>query len=209
MPDSGPVLGWVTRDWASSEVQVLLRPRTTFAALARSPDEGPRRLAARVALQLLVLGCAVSLTTAGRLVPWHVVSGFVAWSFIPAIQLIGASIGVHVARRGLDLRRVLSIYSAGNGPWLVVFTVIPAAMVLWPGTALSFWIERGVLPFVIGAALLFGVWLTYLFHRTVLEVGARRAIVATCVDLVVKVALSLAWFQAMDNLIPQLLGPGT
>lgn len=205
----GPVLGRVATDGASSEVRVLLRPRTTFAALAASPDEGARRLAGRVALQLLVLACAVSLTTAGRLVPWHVASGFVAWSFVPAIQLIAASLGIHVARRGLDLRRLLSIYAAGNGPWLVVFTVVPSAMVLWPETALSFWIERGVLPFVIGGALLLGVWLTYLFHRTVLEVGPLRAALSTAVDLVAKIALSLAWFQVMDNLVPQFLGPGT
>lgn len=194
--------------WASTEVRVLLRPRTTFAELARSPDEGPRLLAARVGLQLLVLAVVVSLTTAGRLVPSHLVSAFLAWSFVPAIQLVAASLGIHVARRGLDLRRVLSIYAAGNGPWLLVFTIVPAAMVLAPETAVSFWIERGLVPIVVGGALLAGVWLTYVFHRAALGVGALRALAATAVDLAVKVLLSLAWFQVMDNLVPQFLGAG-
>ncbi len=192
--------------WASTEVRVLLRPRATFAELAASKEEGPRTLARRIALQLLVLACAVSMTTAGRLVPSHLVLGLVAWSFVPAIQLVAASLGIHVAHRGLDLRRVLSIYAAGNGPFLVLLSVVPAAMVLVPGSAFSFWIELGALPAAIGVALLLGVWLTYLFHRVALGVSPGRAALATTVDLVSKVLLSLAWFAGMDNLVPQFLG---
>lgn len=192
--------------WASTEVRVLLRPRATFAELAASPEEGARRLVERVALQLLVLTSVVSLTTAGRMVPAHVIGGVVAWSFAPAIQLIAASLGVHLSRRGLDLRRVLSIYAAGNGPMLVLLAVAPAVMVLFPSTAMPFWIQGGALPLALGVALLLGVWLTFVFHRVVLEVSLPRAAAATAVDLVAKVVLSLGWFAGMDNLVPQFLG---
>lgn len=195
----------------AKEIDALIRPFATFAALAQDPREGPRRLAARVALLLLVIGVGVSILTAGRLVPHHVVGSMLAWCFAPAIQLIAASIGVHLtAPKGRDLRRLLSIYSAGNGPWLLLFTVLPFAMVLAPSkeAVVRVGVERGAVPLAVFAALAFGVFLTFAFHRSAIGASRGRAVLATLVDLLIKTVLTLIWFGWMDNLVPQLFGPG-
>ena len=73
------------RTWhASIEARILVRPFATVAALAGDPGEGPRRLAARVALLLFVIGVGVSMLTAGRLSLHHVVGSMAAWTFAPA-----------------------------------------------------------------------------------------------------------------------------
>jgi hypothetical protein len=192
--------------WGSTELEVLIRPSATFAALVKDPAEGKGRLSLRVGLLLLVLGCAVSLTTAGRLVPAHVGLGLVAWAFVPVIQIVGASIAIRAVQRDADLWRALSVYAAGNGPWLVAFTLLPTAMLLSPEAAGSFWIGRGALPIALALALLHGVFLTFTFHRAALGCTRGRALAATGIDLAAKTALSLLWFQGMDNLVPQFLG---
>jgi len=190
------------------EVQVLLRPFSTFARIADDTREGPRRLAARVALLLFVIGVAVSVLTCGRVSLHHVVGSMLAWCFAPAIQLIAASAGIHLTAKGQDLRRLLSIYSAGNGPWLLLFTLLPFALVLAPNkdAVVRIGLERGVVPVVVLSTLAFGVALTFAFHRSAIGAPRGRAAVATLIDLVIKVVLSLAWFGWMDNLVPQLFG---
>lgn len=195
----------------AKEIQVLARPFATFAALAEDPREGPRRLAARVAFLLLVIGVGVSILTTGRLVLHHVVGSMLAWCFAPAIQLVAASVGVHLtAPKGRDLRRLLSIYLVGNGPWLVLFALLPFAMVLAPDkdAVVRVGLERGVVPFAVFAALAYGVFLTFAFHRSTIGASRGRAALATLVDLILKTVLTLVWFGWMDNLIPQLFGPG-
>ncbi len=195
----------------ATEIAALGRPFATFAALAKDPREGPRRLAARVALLLLVIGVGVSILTAGRVVLHHVIGSMLAWCFAPAIQLVAASVGVHLtAPKGRDLRRLLSIYLVGNGPWLLLFTLLPSAMVLAPNkdAVVRVGIERGAVPLAVLAALASGVLLTYAFHRSAIGAPRGRAALATAVDLMIKVVLTLVWFGWMDNLVPQLFGPG-
>jgi hypothetical protein len=198
----------------ATEVRALASPFATFAVLSSDPREGPRRLAARVALLLLVIGVGVSILTSGRVSLHHVIGSMFAWSFAPGIQLVAASLGIHLTAREpalrRDLRRLLSIYSAGNGPWLALFAVLPSAMVLAPDkdAVVRVGVERGVVPFALAVALAAGVLLTFAFHREVLRSSRARAAVGTLIDLVVKVVLSLVWFGWMDNLIPQLFGAG-
>lgn len=190
------------------EVQVLLHPFSTFALIAGDTREGPSRLASRVALLLFVIGIAVSVLTCGRVSLHHVIGSMLAWCFAPAIQLIAASAGIHLTAKGQDLRRLLSIYSAGNGPWLLLFTLLPFALVLAPDkdAVVRIGLERGVVPVVVFATLASGVTLTFAFHRSAIGAPPGRAAAATLIDLLVKVVLSLTWFGWMDNLIPQLFG---
>ncbi len=176
------------------------RPVATYRELA-TRSEGLAQVAARVARLLATLGVFVAVTTAGRLVPSHVASTMVFWSFVPVLQAVGVVAAVAVAARGkARVVDALAKYFAGHGPWLFALLLVTGACLVTdvPAFGIGLLRSRGFLavilvPFAWGAALTatsFGVGL---------RLGARRGALATAVFYATYLGLLLAWYVGIGQ----------
>jgi hypothetical protein len=136
----------------------------------------------------LVLGCAMSLMTSGRLTLRLVAPAAVYWSFIPLLEIAGLAA---VCGKGLRAKTIDSFF-AGHGPWLfcavlfaAVWTFVPAAQVFEKTGDPTIWLAMAL------AAIVWSGWLDFAFSRRVL--GRSRAGAAR--DLVVQRAI--VWTGAL------------
>jgi hypothetical protein len=128
----------------STELDLIVAPRATYAALAstlgtpRTP--GALRLALRrPVLVAVVLGVAVALASTRRVSPALVLSTTLAWSYVVVVQIAIALLFVSkAARRTVGLARALDLFFAGHAPWSL-FLLAAAAWApsaggrpLWP-----------------------------------------------------------------------------
>jgi hypothetical protein len=154
------------------------------------------------------VGVVGSVTTAGRLVPFHVVAIGVAWSFVPVIHALTVAVVARLARVRLPVVRAVELHMAGNGPYLLSFFFVGGVVLLSPDVASTFrWLlDTAILPVVAGATIFSGGLTTYAFHRTCGGSTRRRALLLLGAEWLVKVVLCLAWYGLIDNLAPQFLG---
>ncbi len=96
----------------SDDARLIRRPFLTYGELAAEEDERPLRTAlGRALLLLLVIGAFVSITSAGRLVAFHVVGTMAFWSFLPLVQgLVFAGTTRLVAPR-FDVKAALALHA--------------------------------------------------------------------------------------------------
>ena len=75
-------------------------------------------LVRRPLLLALVLGCAVSVFTAGRFTLRLIVDGALSFAFVPLAELAGFALVYRVGRRMLPFAEAVDAFFAGNTPWL-------------------------------------------------------------------------------------------
>lgn len=159
-----------------------------------------RSLAPRLALVMLTLGAFVSFTTAGRLVPSHLVGTAFGWSFLPLLQALSLAIALRVGGARRDLRAAYGAYLAGHGPWLLLLCAVSAVCLFARdvASALAWLVRTGLLP---GALLLTIVWSVMLQHA-LMRASTQRAGLATAAFYVTFVALVVGWYIANGDLLP-------
>lgn len=172
----------------------------------RAPDDFYARddggdLAPRLATVMLSLGAFVSFTTAGRLVPAHLVGTAVAYSFLPALQALALAAALRVGGARRPLRAVFSGHLAGYGPWLLLLAAFDALCAFAPDVlaALSLLLRIGALPVMVLATVL---WSGRMQHALLRASGARG--VATAVYYGAFVALVVGWYVLNGDLLPLL-----
>lgn len=199
----------------SDEARVLVRPFRAYAALAAAVDPRPAQtLAMRVAFFLFTCGAFVSLTTAGRLVGFHVVSTMAFWAFIPAVQagafLVALRlVGAHrrtLAAESLRPPAALALYFAGHGPWLLFFTATAGVCLFAPDvhTTMMGLLRRGVLPALFLTTIVWSGVLTYACFRSGLSLSRARAGRATAIFYLGFSAVIVGYYLAMNEIQPQL-----
>lgn len=161
-----------------------------------------RSLAPRLALVMLTLGAFVSFTTAGRLVPSHVIGTAVGWCFLPLLQAVSLALALRVGGARRDLRSAYGAYLAGHGPWLLLLCAVSSVCIFARdvASALGWLVRTGVLP---GALLATIVWSVTLQHA-LMRVSVRRAGLATATFYAAFVALVVGWYIANGDLLPLL-----
>lgn len=186
----------------SDEVLLLRAPFRGYARLAASP---PSPWAGVLRLEL-VLGVFVSLTTAGRLVPFHVASIMLMWAFVPAWQALAVLAGRAAGRSNVPVRDALGLYFAGHAPWFLLLLIVAGVCVLAPDPAAvgAFALRRGVLPALVLSAGVSGVLLTHASFRAGHRLPVGRAIAATSAFYAVYVGGIVAWYLAQGQLQPLL-----
>jgi hypothetical protein len=159
--------------------------------------------------QLLGIGVFVSLTASGRLVAGHVLAG-AFYVFGPVLQAIAVAASLRVASREEPFPRALSLYYAGQGPWILVLAVVAALPVLAPGLLSLPNIPRLITALftLLGVGLLWGGIVTFAFFRAGLDLGRARAAAGTAVFYLVYVGSIVGYYLAMNQIQPQLLGTG-
>jgi hypothetical protein len=192
----------------SEELRVLLRPFATYRVLADELGLTPAAWWRRPLLTLVVLGAAISVTTAGRFVLAHVVLVGAAWAFVPAAQLVALSVVRARFGRHRPLGPTIHVFFAGQGGWLALLVLVVVLVSLAPGLADTLTSKHWILLLAGGAlvALVHGFVVTFAFVREVWGVARRPAVLATLGYYLLLATIFLGYFLAMGQLTPLLAG---
>jgi hypothetical protein len=194
----------------SDDARVMAHPFRAYADLAGNPGERTgRALAVRVALVLLVLGGAVSLLSAGRLVAFHVASTMVFWSFIPAVQAAVFAAVVRLLHRGEPrpaLAPALALYFTGHGPWLLFFLLVAGMCLFATDVYATFrWLlGHYVLPGTMLGAIVWSGAITFACFRAGLGWARGRAAGATALFYGGFSGAIVGYYLAMNEIQPQV-----
>ncbi len=101
------------------DLRLALSPTETYRQLIVEPVRGTwLRALERIAFIAVLIGTAVTLSSARRLPPGLVLMGIVCWSFVPITQwLIGLVVIGRAPGRPLSVSRCLELLFAGHLPW--------------------------------------------------------------------------------------------
>ncbi len=158
------------------DLRVALAPRETYRELMREPAAGGwRRALERPALVAVIVGTAVTLSSADRVPIGLVAMAILTWSFVPMLQLLVGAIVSGIAPDQVDhMARSSELLFMAHLPWslwvlvmtgLPAFTYVPlpqsvqVVSLLIPGV----WTSMIVLAFcraVLGCATRGARWLT-------------------------------------------------
>jgi hypothetical protein len=179
----------------SDEARVMVRPFRAYAELGERADEDLASPFERVVRFLLVLGAFIAVSTAGRLVPFHVATTFVTWAFVPILQALAVAIATHATLGRIYIKRAIGLYFAGHGPWLVFLLGVAAACVLAPEP------QRLIVGLPIGlvVAFVWGVVITVGCFTQGLGLGRRRGAKAIGIFYAVWLLLLATWYVALGQ----------
>lgn len=192
----------------SDEARLLVAPFAVYRELRAGTDERPSRtIVARVVRTQLLIAGSVALITAGRL-PIHLVVGTaVFWSMVPVLQVLMVLGGHAVSNRRMPRMRAIGLHMAGNAPMLLWLLLCAGLCLFAPNVYEAFsWALRPIIAPALLLALVYGSVLSFAFYRSALEQSRARAALSLFVEIVLKVGLVVAWYMALDNIVPQLSG---
>ena len=123
------------------DLRLALSPTKTYRELIAEPERGTwLRALERLAFVAILIGTAVTLSSARRLPPGLVLMGIVCWSFVPITQwLIGLVVIGRAPGRRLSVPRCLELLFAAHLPWSLwmlvtigidTFTPVPIPLVI-------------------------------------------------------------------------------
>jgi hypothetical protein len=194
----------------SDDARVMARPFRAYAALAVIEDHRPARTAAlRALLILLVIGAFVSLTTAGRLVAFHVVSTMVFWSFVPLVQAAAFAAALSLAAPRSPRPKIapaLALYFTGHGPWMVLFWIVAGVCLLAPHVyeTMMWLIRSGVLPVMLLGTIAWSGVITFACFRSGVGLSRGRAAAATALFYAGFTTVIVGYYLSMNEIQPQL-----
>jgi hypothetical protein len=193
----------------SDDVRVMLHPFAVYRELGKADEPEPGRAAfMRACFFMLVLGGFISLTTAGRLVAFHVASVFVTWAFLPLLQGLAQTLAVRTVAPKASVRRALALYFTGHGPWF--FWMLAVALVpLVVGDVyktMTLLLRSGVIPVLLLVAIGWGGVLTFASFRAGLDLSRGKAAAATAIHYLVFGGTILGYYLATNQIQPQWPG---
>ena len=123
------------------DLRLALSPTKTYCELIAEPERGTwLRALERIAFVAILIGTAVTLSSARRLPPGLVLMGILCWSFVPITQwLIGLVVIGRAPGRRLSVPRCLELLFAAHLPWSLwmlvtigidTFTPVPIPLVI-------------------------------------------------------------------------------
>jgi len=193
----------------SDEALLMVAPWRGYAIVAARARRGVLGVAARVATNLFAISAAVTVTTAGRLVPSHLVLVALAWSFLPVLQALVVGFVSRRTKARLAVLDAVALHMAGNGPYLLFLLSLAAVVLVAPDVAGAFgWLMSSrVLPALGVLTIAAAAVTSFAFYRVCGGESRRRALGLLGVEWLAKIALLVAWYALIDNLAPQFLGP--
>jgi len=179
----------------SDEARVMVRPFRGYAELAELADEDLASPFERVVRFLLVLGAFIAVSTAGRLVPFHVASTFLTWGFVPLLQAIAVAFATRATLGRAYIRRAIGLYFAGFGPWLVFLLAVAAGCIVLPEP------QRFLIALPIGLviSIVWGIVITVACFRRGLSLGGRQSALAIGIFYGVWLGLLGTWYVAIGQ----------
>lgn len=192
----------------SYEAQAMFRPLKTYTKLSDSISTSVSTLLYQIAFLLCGIGVFVSITTAGRLVPFHVVSTMIFWSFSPILQSLALVVTIKLFAPHIPFLRALNLYFIGIGPWLFfLFTISGICIFSWNvrDTLLTL-LQIGVLPLSVVGAFVWGTIVTWACFRAAFQCDRIRALSATFVFYFLYLGSIASYYFITNQIQPQLFG---
>jgi hypothetical protein len=160
----------------SLDAWVMSSPRQAFGYMASRPSTtGMWPAVRRPLLVAAVLGCGVSMLSAGSLTARIALSATVYWAFVPLAEVIAL---VVVTRRRLghrSLGHTIDIFFAGHGPWTLLLIGLSAALTL-SSPATRWQLLTGAALWATVLVVLWSAYIDFWFFRQVMGAGRRGAI---------------------------------
>jgi len=197
---------------ASPEARLLRHPFEAYEELEAEAlvDDTPRwQLWLRRPARLLVfLGVFVALSTAGRLVLWHVALAFVFWAFVPLYQSLAAALTVRLFKRDADLAKSVDLFYMGHGPWYALLAFLVAVCFAAPEVyeAFRFLAISFILPGLVLGTMGLATVLTYAFFRSALGLSRGRSFMAMVTYYGLLMLAMGSWYLFTGQLLPALPG---
>jgi hypothetical protein len=163
-------------------------------------DNLPVLLLGRMALVALVIGTSVSVSSTERIDVSLLLSGWIAWSFVPVLQLLTGAVLVRGA--AMPRTRALGEYFGTHWPWsLWIIGMHAAILLIVPARDLSLWLAiTAAVPAVATIRLLID------FCRGRLGMSRRLAIRRVATHQALTVALILSYANFAVALWPRVAG---
>ncbi len=195
----------------SEDVALLRHPFARYAAAATAagdaaPAGAVRSAVTRITTLMVTLGLFVSITTTGRVVPVQIAGTMVAWSFAPIVQAIALLVVGRVFARAVPRARLLDLYFAGHGPWLVLMWVASGIVVVPPNpTAIFFFLlAKGIAPALFLIAFVWGVVLNVAMFRAGLGLSRGKTALAVTLFYLLFFGQIVGYYLASDAIQPQM-----
>jgi len=165
--------------------------------MAQPPSHPDAWLAIRRPLLVaVVLGCAVSLMTSGRLSLRLAAPATLYWTFVPLLEIAGLAAVWPWKRSPVSFARAIDLFFVSNTPWSLWFTAFAALWALFPPARVFAW-TGNPWPWY-ASALAVGLWCARLDFRFFRSVPGRTPARA-CRDLAVQRFIAwtggVAWFM--------------
>ncbi|MFO0661631.1 MAG: SDR family oxidoreductase [Polyangiaceae bacterium] len=201
------------RPAASDELRDVA-PGGDLQALAAQLEQPLSWLAAlrRPLVLLVVIGGFVSITAAGRFTLPDVLATMLMWAFAPFIQLVALTLSL-ACTKAIPSRetwpRVIDLYFAGQGPWLLFLCVFAMGAIVLPdpGPTFSKLLRVGVVPGYLLLTIVWGIVTTHAFFRHALSLARGRAAGATAIFYVIFVGWVLGYYLSVHELQPLVAPP--
>jgi hypothetical protein len=155
----------------------MLRPAAAYPQLAKLSVEATRWIAIRRPLRMaIVLGCAMSLMTEGRITPRLALPAAVYWSFVPLLQTACLTLSYRHARPEISLARAIDLAFAGATPWLLWLAAYTSIWVLLPpaGAYISS-IRHEIWYSLAACCALWSAYIDFCYFRVIFGKTAARA----------------------------------
>ncbi|MGA7379451.1 MAG: hypothetical protein WBX03_01255 [Terriglobales bacterium] len=187
----------------SPDVWVMLRPGEAYPWLARQgAGEGTWGAAQRPLFMVLLLGCLVSLVTAGSVSLRLLAAGAISGLFVPLLE-IGVLAGLWRGRRTSSFPRAVDLFFMGHGPW-VVYLLIFSAIWAFASPILAFVLTGRWMWFLLGVVFLWSAYVDFCFMRYVLRERRSRACAKLLVLRVITWGIGLEIFGG-GSLWPEIV----
>lgn len=157
----------------STDVWVMLRPAEAYPWLRRNAGQGSWEATQRPLFIVFLLGCLVSLVTAGSLNLRLFAAGAVNALFVPLLE-IGVLAGVWRRRQTIPFSRAVDLFFMGHGPW-VLWLLLMCAIWVFASPFLAFVLTGHLMWFLVGLVAVWSAYVDFCFLRHVLGESAAQA----------------------------------
>jgi hypothetical protein len=191
----------------SDDTALLRHPFGRYAVLGQDEASSTwRSVGLRLGRLMLTLGLFVSISTTGRVVPSQVAATMVAWLFTPLLQAFSVLFVARVFGRDSSRARVLDLYFAGHGPWLVLMWIAAGIVVVPPNPTEIFFflLGKGILPGLVLGAFVWGVVLNVAMFRSGLGLSRGKTALATALFYVLFIGQVVGYYLVNDAIQPQM-----
>ena len=153
----------------------MFRPKAAYSRLTALPMSGHWLLFRRPLLVAFLLGCAISLLTAGSLTLRLVTSATVTWSFVPLLEMAALAVVWRLGSRRLSLPHAMDLFFTGHAPWSLWLIGFGAYWSSFPQPR-GLYVTEWLWLLLAGGIMAWSACIDFWFHRYVLESSPSRAV---------------------------------
>jgi hypothetical protein len=158
----------------SPDVWVMLRPARAYQGLGRQAVAGGNwKAAQRPLFMVFVLGCLVSLVTAGSLSLRLFADGAMNALFVPLLEL-GVLAWLWRSKRTVPFAQTVDLFFMGHGPW-VLYLLIFSAIWAFASPVHAFVLTARWMWWLLGVMFVWSAYIDFCFLRCVLRESVARA----------------------------------